>query len=144
AFGQRQVSTIYQGLNQYHVVLEVMPNAQQDPAALNSIYVPTNKGGLVPLSAFSHYEPTNTAITVNHQGVFPAITLSFNLAPGASLGPAVNDIEAAKREIGVPNSVHATFQGTAQAYQAAKAGQLGLVITALAAVYIVLGILYES
>jgi multidrug efflux pump len=144
AFGQRQVSTIYKGLNQYHVVLEVMASAQQNPEALKSIYVPSSKGGLVPLSAFSHYQPSNTALTVNHQGVFPAITLSFNLAPGASLGPAVQHIEAAKAALGVPATVHATFQGTAQAFQDARANQLTLVLTALAAVYIVLGILYES
>jgi len=144
AFGQRQVSTIYKGLNQYHVILEVMSSAQQNPEALKSIYVPSSTGGLVPLSAFSHYEPSNTALTVNHQGVFPAITLSFNLAPGASLGPAVQHIEAAKAALGVPATVHATFQGTAQAYQDARANQLTLVLTALAAVYIVLGILYES
>jgi multidrug efflux pump subunit AcrB len=93
AFGQRQVSNIYKGLNQYHVILEVMPTAQQDPSALKSIYVPAAGGKLVPLSAFSHYEASNTALSVNHQGVFPAITLSFNLAPGASLGPAVQHIE---------------------------------------------------
>jgi len=144
AFGQRQVSTIYKGLNQYHVVLEVMPSAQQDPAALRSIYVPAATGNLVPLSAFAHYEPSNTALSVNHQGIFPAITLSFNLAPGASLGPAVQHIEAATHEIGVPATVHATFQGTAQAFQDSRASQLFLVITALIAVYIVLGILYES
>ncbi len=117
AFGQREVSTIYKGLNQYYVILEVMPSAQQDPAALKSIYVPATGGKLVPLSAFSHYEPSNTALSINHQGVFPAITISFNLAPGASLGPAVLDIEAATREIGVPRTVHATFQGNAQAFQ---------------------------
>jgi multidrug efflux pump len=144
AFGQRQVSTIYKGLNQYHVVLEVMPSAQQDPGALKSIYVPAVGGNLVPLSAFAHYEPSNTALSVNHQGIFPAITLSFNLAPGASLGPAVQHIEAATHEIGVPATVHATFQGTAQAFQDSRASQLFLVITALVAVYIVLGILYES
>ena len=144
AFGQRQVSTIYKGLNQYHVVLEVMPSAQQDPAALKSIYVPAVAGNLVPLSAFAHYEPSNTALSVNHQGIFPAITLSFNLAPGASLGPAVQHIEEATREIGVPATVHATFQGTAQAFQDSRASQLFLIITALVAVYIVLGILYES
>jgi multidrug efflux pump subunit AcrB len=144
AFGQRQVSTMYKGLNQYHVVLEVMPSAQQDPAALKSIYVPAATGNLVPLSAFAHYEPSNTALSVNHQGIFPAITLSFNLAPGASLGPAVQHIEAATREIGVPATVHATFQGTAQAFQDSRASQLFLIITALVAVYIVLGILYES
>lgn len=144
AFGQREVSTIYKGLNQYHVVLEVMPSAQQDPTALKSIYVPTTSGSLVPLSAFSHYEPSNTAISVNHLGIFPAITLSFNLAPGASLGPAVEHIEEATREVSMPPTVHATFQGTAQAFKDSRSSQLFLVITALVAVYIVLGILYES
>ncbi|MGB8660565.1 MAG: efflux RND transporter permease subunit, partial [Candidatus Acidiferrum sp.] len=144
AFGQREVSTIYKGLNQYHVVLEVMPSAQQDPTALKSIYVPTTSGSLVPLSAFSHYEPSNTAISVNHLGIFPAITLSFNLAPGASLGPAVEHIEEATREVSMPPTVHATFQGTAQAFQDSRSSQLFLVITALVAVYIVLCILYES
>jgi multidrug efflux pump len=144
AFGQRQVSNIYKGLNQYHVVMEVAPEHQQSPDALESIYVPSKSGKLVPLSAFAHYEHSNTALSVNHQGIFPAITLSFNLAPGASLGPAVQHIETARREIGVPASVHATFQGTAQAFQDSLSNQLVLIITALAAVYIVLGILYES
>src|SRR6266850_357520 len=144
AFGQRQVSNIYKGLNQYHVVMEVAPAAQQSPEALQSIYVPSKSGKLVPLSAFAHYEPSSTALSVNHQGVFPAITLSFNLAPGASLGPAVEHIEQARREIGVPSTVHATFQGTAQAFQDSLSNQPVLILTALAAVYIVLGILYES
>lgn len=144
AFGQRQVSNIYKGLNQYHVVMEVAPEMQRSPEALKSIYVPSKSGKLVPLSAFAHYEPSSTALSVNHQGVFPAITLSFNLAPGASLGPAVDHIEAARRELRVPNTVHATFQGTAQAFQDSLSNQLVLIITALAAVYIVLGILYES
>jgi multidrug efflux pump len=144
AFGQRQVSNIYKGLNQYHVVMEVMPAAQQSPDALKSIYVPSKPGKLVPLSAFAHYEPSSTALSVNHQGVFPAITLSFNLAPGASLGPAVEHIDQARREIGVPSTVHATFQGTAQAFQDSLSNQPILILTALAAVYIVLGILYES
>jgi len=144
AFGQRQVSNIYKGLNQYHVVMEVAPEMQRSPEALKSIYVPSKSGKLVPLSAFAHYEPSSTALSVNHQGIFPAITLSFNLAPGASLGPAVDHIEAARRDLRVPNTVHATFQGTAQAFQASLANQIVLIITALAAVYIVLGILYES
>jgi multidrug efflux pump subunit AcrB len=126
------------------VVMEVAPAAQQSPDALKSIYVPSNSGKLVPLSAFAHFEPSSTALSVNHQGVFPAITLSFNLAPGASLGPAVEHIEAARREIGVPSTVHATFQGTAQAFQDSLSNQPILILTALAAVYIVLGILYES
>jgi multidrug efflux pump len=144
AFGQRQVSNIYKGLNQYHVVLEVAPEFQPGPDALKSVYVPSNTGKLVPLSAFAHYEHSNTALSVNHQGIFPAITLSFNLAPGASLGPAVEHIQAAQRQLGVPSTVHATFQGTAQAYQDSLSNQPVLIITALAAVYIVLGILYES
>jgi multidrug efflux pump len=144
AFGQRQVSNIYKGLNQYHVVLEVAPEHQQSPQALSSIYVPSKSRKLVPLSAFAHYQPSNTALSVNHQGFFPAITLSFNLAPGASLGPAVQHIEAARREIGVPSSVHAIFQGTAQAFQDSLKDQPFWILAALAAVYIVLGILYES
>ncbi len=144
AFGQRQVSNIYRGLNQYHVVLEVAPEFQPGPDALKSVYVPSKTGKLVPLSAFARYEHSNTALSVNHQGFFPAITLSFNLAPGASLGPAVVHIEAARRELAVPATVHATFQGTAQAYQDSLSNQPVLIITALAAVYIVLGILYES
>jgi multidrug efflux pump len=144
AFGQRQVSNIYKGLNQYHVVMEVAPEAQQSPEALKTIYVPANSGKLVPLSAFTHYEYSNTPLSVNHQGLFPSITLSFNLAPGASLGPAVEHILLAQRELGVPTSVHATFQGTAQAFQDSLANQPVLIITALFAVYIVLGILYES
>src|SRR5216110_3038331 len=144
AFGQRQVSNIYKGLNQYHVVLEVAPEFQQSPEALKSIYVPSKSGKLVPLSAFAHYKPSNTALSVNHQGIFPAITVSFNLAPGASLGPAVEHIEAARRELKVPSTVHATFQGTAQAFQDSLANQPVWILAALAAVYIVLGILYES
>jgi multidrug efflux pump len=144
AFGQRQVSNIYEGLNQYHVVLEVAPEFQQNPSALNLIYVPSNTGKLVPLSAFTHYEPSNTSLSVNHQGIFPSITLSFNLAPGASLGPAVQHIEEARRQLGVPSGLHASFQGTAQAFQDSASNQLLLIFAALGAVYIVLGILYES
>jgi multidrug efflux pump len=144
AFGQRQVSNIYKGLNQYHVVLEVGKEFQENPDALQFIYVPSNTGKLVPLSSFAHYEHSNTSLSVNHQGIFPSITLSFNLAPGASLGPAVQHIQAASRELGVPSSVHATFQGTAQAFQDSLSNQPVLILTALFAVYIVLGILYES
>ena len=144
SFGQRQVSNIYKGLNQYHVVMEVAPEFQENPEGLKSIYVASNTGKLVPLSSFAHYEHSNTALSVNHQGIFPAITISFNLAPGASLGPAVQHVEQARYQLGVPNTVHATFQGTAQAFQDSLANQLVLILTALAAVYIVLGILYES
>jgi multidrug efflux pump len=144
AFGQRQVSTTYTQLNQYHVVMEVAPEYWQDPETLRDIYVRSTTGKQVPLSAFTHFEATTTALAVNHQGQFPAITLSFNLVPGVALGDAVNEIEAAEREIGLPGSIHATFQGTAQAFQASLANEPLLILAALIAVYIVLGILYES
>ena len=144
AFGQRQVSNIYKGLNQYHVVMEVLPEYTQSPEGLRHIYVPAANGTLIPLSAFAHYEHANTALSVNHQGFYPSITLSFNLAPGAALGDAVTQIQAIERELGMPPSIHAGFQGTAQAFQESAASELVLIITALAAVYIILGILYES
>jgi multidrug efflux pump len=144
SFGQRQVSNIYKGLNQYHVVLEVAPEFQQNPDALKLIYVPSSSGKLVPLSSFAHYEHSNTSLSINHQGIFPSITLSFNLIPGASLGPAVEHVDEARRQLGVPSTVHATFQGTAQAFQDSLSNQLILILAALGAVYIVLGILYES
>ena len=144
AFGQRQVSNIYKGLNQYHVVLEVAPQYRQDPTALNQIYVASNSGNLIPLGAFARYEPSQLSLVVNHQGQFPSITLSFNLAPGANLDKAISDIEAAAREIGMPPTVHAAFSGTAQAFQDSLSTQPVLILTALAAVYIVLGMLYES
>ena len=144
AFGQRQVSTIYTQLNQYHVVFEVDPRYQQNPDALKDIYVRSSSGSLVPVSAFAHYEPTNTTLAASHQGQFPAVTLSFNLAPGVSLGEAVNVIQAAQREIGIPASIHANFAGTAQAFQSSLANEPLLILAALVAVYIVLGVLYES
>jgi multidrug efflux pump subunit AcrB len=144
AFGQRQVSNIYQGINQYHVVLEVLPQFQRAPETLRTIYAASSSGKLIPLSAFAHFEPANSALTVNHQGIFPAITLSFNLEPGASLGPAVGKIQAAQLALGMPPTVHGTFQGTAQAFQDSLSSEPLLILSALAAVYIVLGILYES
>jgi len=194
AFGQRQVSTIFTQLNQYHVVMEVMPSLQLDPGSLKDIYVrsttasagttgasvsgsgsnaqtptssqtatsnaqaaaggntqtttngttPTQRNGQVPLSAFTHLEQTTTALAVNHQGQFPVVTLSFNLAPGEALGDAVRAIEDAKREIGMPASIQAGFQGTALAFQASLANEPLLILAALVTVYIVLGVLYES
>jgi len=144
AFGQRQVSVMYQGINQYYVVMEVLPGFQQSPTYLQQVYVASNSGKLVPLSAFAHFEHANSALTVNHQGVFPAITLSFNLAPNASLGNAVQDIQRTELQIGMPATIHATFQGTAQAFQDSLSSEPILILAALAAVYIVLGILYES
>ena len=144
AFGQRQVSTMYTQLNQYHVVMEVAPRFWQSPETLQDIYVRAASGAQVPLSAFTHFAPTTTALAVNHQGQFPAVTLSFNLAPGVALGDAVTAIEAAEREIGLPASIHASFQGTAQAFQSSLANEPLLILAALVTVYIVLGVLYES
>jgi multidrug efflux pump len=144
AFGQRQVSTIYSALNQYFVVLEVAPRFQQSPDALKGVYVKSSTGGQVPLSAITRYGPGTTPLAVNHQGFFPSVTLSFNLAPGMALSDAVSRIQAVEREIRMPASIRASFQGTAQAFQASLATQPILIMTALISVYIVLGVLYES
>jgi len=194
AFGQRQVSTMYTGLNQYFVVMEVDPKYSQSPDALNGIYIKTNGGSggtfggaaptgatqvpvaasfgantaganttgaiapngvaisgvptstsrMVPLSAIAHYESRNAALQVNHQGQYPAITLTFNLAPNVALGDAVTALERAQREMGMPSSIHASFQGTAQAFQDSLRNQPLLILAAIVTVYIVLGILYES
>jgi multidrug efflux pump len=144
AFGQRQVSTIFEQLNQYHVVMEVAPEFQQSPDTLNSVYVHSSNGSMIPLSAFTHFEASNTALAVNHQGQFPSVTLSFNLAPNVSLGQATIAIENAERSIGFPTTIHASFQGTAAAFQDSLASEPVLIFTALFTVYIVLGILYES
>jgi multidrug efflux pump len=169
AFGQRLVSTIFTQLNQYHVVLEVDPQFQQSPDSLKNIYVHSSSGQTiaptsgstqsinattvapgsipatqVPLSAFTHFEPESTALTINHQGQFPVVTLSFNLARGTSLGDAVNAINRAKDEIGLPASIQATFQGTAAAFLRSLANEPLLILAALVTVYIVLGVLYES
>ncbi|MDP3595750.1 MAG: efflux RND transporter permease subunit, partial [Nitrospirota bacterium] len=144
AFGQRQVSIMYTPLNQYHVVMEVAPQFWQNASALNDIFVRSPTGAQVPLSAIARYEPTATLLSVNHQGQFPGITLSFNMAPGASLGEAVQAIEQSMREIGLPGDIRGSFQGTAKAFQASLENQPLLILAALVTVYIVLGILYES
>jgi multidrug efflux pump len=144
AFGQRQVSTMYTPLNQYHVVMELQPRFWQSPDGLKYTYVRSSTGELVPLSAFSHYEPSTAPLAVNHQGQFPSVTISFNLAPGVALGTAVNAIQAAEAEMRLPGSIRGSFQGTAQAFQASLANEPILIAAALIAVYIVLGILYES
>ncbi len=167
AFGQRLVSTIFTQLNQYHVVLEVDPQFQQNPENLKNIYVHSSSGQApssgsgtsitatttastsapttqVPLSAFTRFEPSSTALTINHQGQFPVVTLSFNLAPNAALGDAVNAINKVKDEIGVPPSIQATFQGTAAAFLRSLSNEPILILAALVTVYIVLGVLYES
>jgi multidrug efflux pump len=144
AFGQRQVSTMFTQLNQYHVVLEVNPQFQQNPDQLKNIYVHSSTGQQVPLSAFTHFEPGATALAINHQGQFPVVTLSFNLAPGVSLGDAVNAIDRVKEEIGLPASIQATYQGTAAAFLNSLANEPILILAAIITVYIVLGVLYES
>ncbi len=168
AFGQRQVSTIYTQLNQYRVVLEVNPEFQQNPDSLKDIYVASNSAlqafsgstanitnnaqtsvstaanAQVPLSAFTRFEPGSTALALNHQGQFPAVTISFNLAPGAALGDAVNAINEAKAELNMPASIQATFEGTAAAFLNSLANEPMLILAALITVYIVLGVLYES
>jgi multidrug efflux pump len=144
AFGQRQVSTMYRPLNQYHVVMEVAPQFQQTPEALQNIYLRSTNGTPVPLAAFTHYEASNTPLAVNHQGQVPSVTISFNLAPGVSLGQATQAIENAERSIGFPATVQASFQGTAAAFQDSISGELVLLITAVITIYIVLGMLYES
>ncbi len=191
AFGQRQVSTLYTQLNQYHVVLETMPEFQSDPAKLNDIYVrsgavsspattvnpnpnalvavnasagaPPNgpsanttngsanpaavtmpNGAAVPLSTIAHFEPQTSTLSVNHQGQFPVVTISFNLAPGASLGDATSAVEKAQHDLNMPASIQAAFQGTASSFQASLSNEPILILAALVTVYIVLGVLYES
>jgi multidrug efflux pump len=144
AFGQRQVSITYTPLNQYHVVMEVDPRYWQRPETLRDIFVHSPTGAEVPLSAFTHYEPTSTSLSVTHAGQVPSVTLSFNLAPGAALGDAVNAIEEATMKMGMPSSIRGSFLGTAQAFQASLSNYLLLIAAALVTVYIVLGMLYES
>jgi multidrug efflux pump len=144
AFGQRQVSTLFTQLNQYHIVMEVEPKFWQSPEGLKEIYLHPAAGGVVPLSAIAHYEPTTAPLSVNHQGQFPAVTLSFNLAAGVALSDAVQAINQTEQNIGMPATIHGGFSGTAQAFQSSLASEPLLITTALLAVYIVLGILYES
>jgi multidrug efflux pump len=144
AFGQRQVSTIFTQLNQYHVVLEADPQFQQNPDSLKDIYVRSNTGVQVPLSSFSRFQTSNTALAINHQGQFPVVTLSFNLAPGVSLGDATKAIEQAERDINLPPSIHTSFQGTAAAFRNSLSSEPWLILAAIVTVYIVLGVLYES
>jgi len=144
AFGQRQVSTLYKPLNQYHVVMEAELAYQQNPDALENIYVRSVNGVEVPLSSFIHHESGLTAQSINHQGQFPSVTLSFNLAEGVSLGEAVDAVKEVEQQVRMPANVHGNFQGTAQAFQASLSNQPWLILAALFTVYIVLGVLYES
>jgi multidrug efflux pump len=144
AFGQRQVSIMYKPLNQYHVVMEVAPEFSNSTDALQNIYVRAANGTPVPLAAFAHFGPSNTPLAVSHQGQYPAVTLSFNLAPNVSLGAATDAINNAQREINFPPTIDASFQGTAAAFQTSLASEPWLILAALVTVYLVLGMLYES
>lgn len=144
SFGQRQVSTLFKSLNQYHVVMEVDPRFSQGPTSLSDVFVIARNGAKIPISTFSHYESTNVALSVNHQGQFVASTISFNLADGVTLSQASEAINFTMANLGVPTSVHGSFQGSARLFQQALDNQPILILTALIAVYIVLGVLYES
>jgi multidrug efflux pump len=144
AFGQRQVAIMFTQLNQYRVVLEIKPEFQLSPEDLGKIYIRSSSGGQVPLNAFTRYEQLTVPLVVNHQGQFPVTTVSFNIAPTASLGDAVREIDNAKKELGMPPSVQTDFQGTARAFITSLANEPILILAAVVTVYIVLGILYES
>ncbi len=144
SFGQAQVSTMYTALNQYHVVMEAAPQFWQSPVGLNNVYVHPATGGEVPLSVIAHFEPKTAPLAVNHQSQFPSVTVSFNLAPGVSLSDAAARISQMEQQIGMPQSIRGMYSGTLQAFQASLSTEPMLIITALLAVYIVLGILYES
>ena len=144
AFGQRQISTLFTQSNQYHVILETMPSFQNNPAKLQDIYVRSANGTSVPLSTFSHFESGTAPLAINRQGQFPVVTISFNLAHGASLGEATGAIEQAEKELNMPGSVQASFQGTAQAFKSSLTNEPLLILAAIVTVYIVLGVLYES
>jgi multidrug efflux pump len=144
AFGQRQIATLFTQFNQYHVILETNPEFQKHPSRLNDIYVRSQNGGMTPLSVFTHFEKGIGPLAINHQGQFPCVTISFNLAPGASLGAATKAIEQVRQDLGVPLSVQSGFQGTARAFQASLKNEPMLILAAIVTVYIVLGVLYES
>jgi multidrug efflux pump len=144
AFGQRQILTLFTQLNQYHLILEALPDFQTHPERLHDIYIQSVEGGAVPLSTFSHFETRSGPLSVNHQGQFPVVTISFNLGKGASLGEATAAIERVRQELGMPASIQAAFQGTAEAFHASLTNEPLLILAALVIVYIVLGVLYES
>ncbi len=144
AFGQRQVSTIFTQLNQYHVVMEVGQNFQTDPGTLSNLYVKSGNGTQVPLSMLAHWEQSRAQLAIGHQGQFPSTVISFNLAPGKALGDAVDAVNRIEQRIQMPKAINASFQGTAAAFQTSLANEPLLILAALVTVYIVLGVLYES
>ena len=144
AFGQRQISTIFTQINQYHVVLEALPDLQQSPNALDNIYLTSSSGGVTPLSAFAHISTGVGPLVITRQGQFPVAMVSFNLAPEGTLGDAVHVIDQAKQRLNFPASIQTSFEGAAKAFQSSLANEGFLVIAAIIVVYIVLGVLYES
>ncbi|HEY6990187.1 MAG TPA: efflux RND transporter permease subunit, partial [Bryobacteraceae bacterium] len=144
AFGEREIARTFTSMNQYYVIMEVNPVFWQNPDGLKQVYAASTGGAPIPLAAFTHFQPSTAALTVNHSGVFPSVTISFNLAPDVALGQAVDAINQTSRDIGVPTTINTNFTGTAQAFQSSLANEPLLIATALAAVYIVLGVLYES
>ncbi len=144
AFGQRQVSTIFTQLNQYHVVMEVGKNFQTDPATLNSLYVKSSNGTQVPLSMIAHWEQSHAQLSIGHLDQFPSTVVSFNLAPGRALGDAVKAVQRVEQRIQMPASINASFQGTVAAFQTSLSNEPLLILAALITVYIVLGVLYEA
>ena len=144
AFGEREIARTFTSMNQYYVIMEVNPVFWQNPDGLKQVYAASTSGAPIPLAAFTHFQPSTAALTVNHSGVFPSVTISFNLAPDVALGQAVDAINQTSRDIGVPTTINTNFTGTAQAFQSSLANEPLLIATALAAVYIVLGVLYES
>jgi len=144
AFGQRQISTMFTQLNQYRVVLEAKPDYQLRPDALSDIYLKSAGGGAVPLSAFTRFQPASAPLSVNHQGQFPVATVSFNLTPGTALGEAVTAVNKAQQGLGMPASIQASFQGTAESFRASLVNEPLLILAAIVTVYILLGVLYES
>jgi multidrug efflux pump len=143
-FGEREIATTYTPINQYFVIMEVLPEFWQNPDALKSVYVSAAGGGVVPLAAFTHFQTSTAPLAVNHSGVFPSVTVSFNLGPGVALGDAVDLINAAERNAGMPTTITGSFSGTAQQFQVSLANEPLLVLAAILTVYIVLGVLYES
>jgi multidrug efflux pump subunit AcrB len=144
AFGEREVATTYMPMNQYYVVMEVSPKILQTPDGLKDIYAISSSGTSIPLAAFTKFQPSNAALTVNHSGVFPSVTISFNLAPNVALGQAVAAIQEVGVKAGLPTTITSSFTGTAQVFQSSLSTQPILIASALVAVYIVLGMLYES
>ncbi len=144
AFGQREISILFTELNQYHVVLEANPDFQQRPEDLSTVFLKSSTNGSIPLSTFTHFQQGNAPLSVNHQGQFPVVTVSFNLAPGVSLGDAVNAVTKVKQDLGMPASVQGSFQGTAESFRASLVNEPLLILAAVVTVYILLGVLYES